>query len=84
AFSSAIEGTRDLTISNVIDALDADLGPHFFRERSDGRDPRQCPRCGQGRLGLKLARQSGAFIGCSNYPDCTYTRPLEVPSGEED
>jgi len=80
SFAGAVEETKDLTITQVIDALDEDLGAHFFRSRGDGEDPRRCPRCGSGRLGLKLAKRSGAFIGCSNYPECTYTRPLEVPS----
>jgi DNA topoisomerase-1 len=82
AFSAAVEGTKDLTITQVIDALDRDLGPHFFPERADGAGARACPSCGAGRLGLKLGR-TGAFIGCSNYPECRYTRPLSVPTGEE-
>lgn len=81
AFSSAVDDTKGLTITNVIDALDEQLGPHFFPPREDGRDPRRCPSCETGRLGLKLSR-TGAFIGCSNYPECRYTRPLAVP-GEE-
>ncbi len=77
AFSESIDGTKGLTISQVIAVLDAELGPHFFPPRGNGDDPRGCPACRQGRLGLKLAR-GGAFIGCSRYPDCRYTRPLEV------
>ena len=83
AFSRAVADTKDLTISQVIEAIDNALGPHFFRPRADGRDPRACPSCADGRLGLKLSR-SGAFIGCSNYPDCRYTRPLEVPGEGDD
>jgi DNA topoisomerase-1 len=82
-FSKAVEETRDLTISDVINALDADLGPHFFPARADGTDPRLCPSCGQGRLGLKLGRL-GAFVGCSNYPSCQFTRPLAVQGAEGD
>ena len=81
AFSSAVEETKGLSISQVIDALDEALGPHFFPPRSDGKDPRGCPACQTGRLGLKLSR-TGAFVGCSNYPDCRYTRPLAVPTDE--
>ncbi|MEM8588384.1 MAG: type I DNA topoisomerase [Pseudomonadota bacterium] len=81
AFSAAIDGTKDLTITQVIDALDEELGPHFFRPTADGQDSRKCPSCADGRLGLKLSR-TGAFIGCSNYPDCRYTRPLEVPGAD--
>ena len=80
-FSAAIAGTKDLNITQVIDALDEDLGAHFFPPRADGTDPRLCPICGQGRLGLKLGR-FGAFIGCSKYPECRYTRPLGMESGE--
>ncbi len=78
AFAASVEDTRELSITQVIDAIDRDLGPHFFPERPEGGDPRGCPACGDGRLGLRLSR-TGAFIGCSNYPDCRYTRPLEVP-----
>ena len=81
-FSNAIEQTRDLKISEVIDALDQDLGPHFFPSRDDGSDPRGCPACGNGRLGLKLGRH-GSFIGCSNYPACQYTRRLAIENGED-
>ncbi len=83
AFSEAIGGTKNLTITQVIDALDADLGPHFFPPRADGQDPRRCPACGEGRLGLKLGK-FGAFIGCSRYPECRHTRPLTVENGEGD
>jgi DNA topoisomerase-1 len=81
-FSKAVEQTRELKISDVIAALDQDLGPHFFPPREDGSDPRQCAACGTGRLGLKLGRY-GSFIGCSNYPACQYTRRLAIDSGEE-
>jgi DNA topoisomerase I len=81
-FSKAVEQTRDLKISDVINALDADLGPHFFPSREDGSDPRICAACGTGRLGLKLGRY-GSFIGCSNYPACQYTRRLAIDAGED-
>ncbi len=77
AFIQAVEDTKGLRIAEVIDALDADLGAHFFPldpERPEV-DPRACPRCGEGRLGLRLGK-TGGFIGCSNYPDCRFTRPL--------
>ncbi len=81
-FSRAVEQTRDLKISDVIDALDQDLGQHFFPTRADGADPRLCPACHEGRLGLKLGRH-GSFIGCSNYPGCQYTRRLAIDGGED-
>jgi DNA topoisomerase-1 len=81
-FSRAIDQTKDLKISDVVNALDADLGPHFFPPREDGGDPRSCPACQAGRLGLKLGRH-GSFIGCSNYPTCQYTRRLAINGGDE-
>ena len=85
AFYKAIEETQGLRISEVIDALDEDLGAHFFPadpERPEF-DPRRCPACQAGRLGIRLGK-TGGFIGCSNYPDCRYTRQLAVPSGDAD
>ncbi|MGH6894869.1 MAG: DNA topoisomerase, partial [Dongiaceae bacterium] len=67
--------------SVVIDALNDALAPHFFPPASDGRDTRVCPACKNGQLGIKLAKTP--FIGCSNYPECRYTRPLAVANGEE-
>jgi DNA topoisomerase I len=81
-FYAACDGTKDLTITQVLNALDADLGAHFFPiAEGQAHDPRVCPSCGTGRLGLKLGKL-GAFIGCSNYPDCRFTRPLAL-MGEE-
>ena len=80
-FSRTVEQTRDLKISDVIDALDQDLGAHFFPVPAEGGDPRLCPACHAGRLGLKLGRH-GSFIGCSNYPECQYTRRFAVDGGE--
>jgi DNA topoisomerase-1 len=81
-FSAAIDGTKELTISQVLKALDEELGPHFFPSDGSEREPRLCPVCGAGRLSLKLGK-FGAFIGCSNYPNCRYTRPLAVESDAE-
>jgi DNA topoisomerase-1 len=79
-FIASVEGTKDLKISQVIDALDAALGQHFFPEDGTGKDPRLCPSCQKGKLGLRLGK-TGGFIGCSNYPECRYTRPLGVDDG---
>ncbi len=81
-FTTAIEGCKDLTITQVIDKLDAELGPHFFPAPTDGHDPRKCPSCANGRLGLKLGK-FGAFIGCSNYPECRMTKQLAVPAAND-
>ncbi|MGD9617810.1 MAG: type I DNA topoisomerase [Alphaproteobacteria bacterium] len=80
-FSAAIAGTKDLTIKSVLEALDAELGRHFFPDDGSGRDPRLCPACNAGRLSLKLGR-FGAFVGCSNYPECRYTRAFGVGGAE--
>jgi DNA topoisomerase-1 len=80
-FRGAVDATKDLKISDVIDRLDSELGAHFFPKPADGGDPRACPSCSTGRIGLRLGR-TGAFIGCSNYPECRYTRPLAVPGAE--
>jgi len=76
-FSTAVDGTKELTITQVLAALDEELGRHFFPNDGSGTDPRLCPVCGAGRLSLKLGK-FGAFIGCSNYPNCRYTRPLAI------
>ncbi len=74
-FSAAIGETKDLRISEVIEKINEALGPHLFPPRADGTDPRVCQLCGTGALSLKTGK-FGAFIGCSNYPECKYTRPL--------
>src|SRR6202050_3682710 len=78
-FIGTVDEIKDLKISAVIDALDELLGPHLFPPRADGTDPRKCPTCENGRLTLKLSR-FGAFIGCSNYPECRYIRSLSSSS----
>ncbi|GKY89509.1 type I DNA topoisomerase [Sinisalibacter aestuarii] len=79
-FSAAIAETSELRISEVLDKLDAALAPQLYPEREDGSDPRACPVCGTGKLHLKTSR-TGGFVGCSNYPECRYTRP--IGGGEE-
>ncbi|MBU9696876.1 type I DNA topoisomerase [Rhodobacteraceae bacterium HSP-20] len=75
-FSAAIAETADLRIGEVLEKIDDFLAPHLYPARADGSDPRSCPVCGNGRLHLKTARSGGAFIGCGNYPECRYTRPI--------
>ncbi len=77
SFSDAVAETKDLRVREVLDALNELLGPHFFHDLGNGKDPRACPTCDDGQLSLKLGK-FGAFIGCSNYPECRYTRPLVV------
>ena len=82
-FKAAIDSTSELTITNVIDVLDEDLGPHFFKKDDAGELMRSCPNCSGGRLGLRLGK-FGAFIGCSNYPECKFTRQLVTNGKDED
>jgi DNA topoisomerase I len=80
-FRAAVGEVQDLRVAQVIDALDEMLAPHIFPPRPDGTDPRHCTVCGTGRLSLKLGK-FGAFIGCSNYPECRNTRPLAGPGAD--
>jgi DNA topoisomerase-1 len=81
-FTAALAETSDLRIGEVLEKIDEVLEPHIFPPREDGANPRLCQTCGNGRLALKTARSGGAFIGCSNYPECRYTRPLSAVNGE--
>ncbi|HEX8842937.1 MAG TPA: DNA topoisomerase, partial [Sphingomicrobium sp.] len=59
--------------SEITEAIDEFLAPWLYPPRKDGSDPRLCPQCGKGRLSLRGGR-FGAFVACSNYPDCKYTQ----------
>jgi DNA topoisomerase-1 len=80
-FHTAVGEIGTLRTTAVLDALNESLGPHIFPDKGDGSDPRLCPTCGVGRLSLKTGRY-GAFIGCSNYPECRHTRPIAASEGE--
>ncbi|NOD92996.1 type I DNA topoisomerase [Ruegeria sp. HKCCD4884] len=82
-FSAAIGETSELRISEVLDKLDETLAPQLYPPREDGSDPRICPKCGTGQLHLKTSR-TGGFVGCGNYPECTYTRPIAGEGAEGD
>ncbi len=83
-FSAAIGETSDLRITEVLEKINEVLAPHIFPPNEDGSDPRICKNCGNGNLSMRTSRAGGAFIGCSNYPECRYTRPLsgEVEGGD--
>jgi DNA topoisomerase I len=81
-FIAAVGDIKELRITEVLDALNDLLAPHIFPERADGGNPRQCPSCGNGQLSLKIGK-FGAFIGCSNYPECRYTRPISTGEASE-
>lgn len=80
-FKEAVEGTKSLTITEVLDHLNEELADLFFPKVEEDKDPRNCQSCEGGRLSLKVGK-FGAFIGCSNYPDCKFTRPLVVKEDE--
>ncbi len=82
-FSAAIAETADLRIGEVLDKIDEVLAPHLYPPNADGSDPRLCPACGNGRLSMRTARSGGAFIGCSNYPECRYTRTFGPPGADD-
>ena len=81
-FSSQIDGTKELRVTHVLDALNDLLENHIFPIREDGTHRRACPSCDNGQLSLKLGK-FGAFIGCSNYPECRFTKQLGM-AGEGD
>ncbi len=74
-FHAAVEDIGELRITDVLNALNDALAPHIFPDRGDGKPPRSCPACDDGELSLKTGRY-GAFIGCTNYPECKFTRQL--------
>lgn len=82
-FYNNIQAVQPLQISEVIDKIDEVLSYHLFPEKEDGSDPRLCPECHKGHLSIKLGK-FGAFLGCSNYPECKYTMPLTDAKEEEE
>ena len=72
-FTSAIAETKELRVTDVLETLNDLLGPAIFPAKEDGSDPRACPACKEGRVSLKVGK-FGAFVGCSNYPECRFTR----------
>lgn len=81
-FIKNIDEVKPLQLTEVINKVDEALSAHLFPPREDGSDPRVCPQCGKGRLSIKFGK-FGAFLGCSNYPECSYTKPLTDTKEEE-
>ena len=85
-FQAAVAETKELRVSDVLDALNEALGPYVFPKTDENgnpkANPRECPLCGEGELSLKLGRH-GAFVGCSRYPECKFTRPFSVDSEQD-
>ena len=82
-FIKNIDEVKPLQLTEVINKIDEALSAHLFPPREDGSDPRICPKCGKGRLSIKFGK-FGAFLGCSNYPECSYTKPLTDTKEEEE
>ena len=82
-FRAAVDDTAELRITEVLEKINEILAPHLFPDPGDGTDPRLCKACGEGRLSMRTARSGGAFIGCSNYPNCRYTRSLGGDSRDD-
>ena len=82
-FKIALDDTKELRITDVLNHLDEDLEAVFFKPDENGEIKRECAKCQSGRLGLKLGKY-GAFIGCSNYPECSFTRQINVTEGDDD
>ncbi|MSP68553.1 MAG: type I DNA topoisomerase [Alphaproteobacteria bacterium] len=84
AFRGAVDQTGDLGVRDVLNALEGLLEPYVFPARADASDARRCATCGTGQLSLKLGR-FGAFVGCSHYPECRFTRQLSAePDAAQD
>ena len=81
-FIKNVDDVKPLQITEVINRIDEALSYHLFPPREDGSDPRSCPDCKEGKLSVKFGK-FGAFIGCSNYPTCKYTKPLTDFKEEE-
>ena len=82
-FYNTIQSVQPLQVTDVINKIDEVLSYHLFPPKADGSDPRECPECHKGRLSIKLGK-FGAFLGCSNYPECKYTKPLVDVKDEEE
>ncbi len=82
-FIKTVDSVQPLQLTEVINRVDEALSAHLFPPHEDGSDPRTCPSCGKGRLSIKFGK-FGAFLGCSNYPECGYTKPLADTHEEEE
>ena len=75
-FNSNVSEVKEKRTREVLDLLNESLGALIFNTDKDGNIVRKCQLCETGSLSLKNSFRGGAFIGCSNYPDCKFTRPL--------
>lgn len=80
-FSASVDKTMEIRNTQILDTMNDVLGQHIFKDTGDG-DPRVCPKCSEGQLSLKTGK-FGAFVGCTNYPECRFTRPFAQEAGRE-
>lgn len=80
-FKLTIDATMELRNTDVLNRMNDVLGTHVFGKDADGNTLKTCPLCNEGELSLKTGRY-GAFVGCTRYPDCTFTRPFSDRNGE--
>ncbi len=80
-FHATVEQTMEIRNTQILDTMNEVLGAHIFKDTGNG-DPRKCPKCGEGQLSLKTGR-FGAFVGCTLYPDCGFTRPFAGEQAEQ-
>ena len=80
-FHQTVEQTMEIRNTQILDTMNEVLGAHIFRDTGQG-DPRQCPKCDEGQLSLKTGRY-GAFVGCTRYPECRFTRPFAGEQAEQ-
>ena len=82
-FHQSVETTMEIRNTQILDKMNEVLGPLIFKDMGNGENPKVCPKCSEGGLSLKTGK-FGAFIGCTNYPDCNYTRPFAQNETTED
>ena len=75
-FNNNVSQVKEKRTREVLDLLNESLGELIFEKNSEGKIDRSCKLCNEGTLSLKNSFRGGAFIGCSNYPECKFTRPL--------
>ena len=82
-FNENVKAVKEKRTREVLDLLNESLGELIFDTTNDGKVDRKCQLCTSGELSLKNSFRGGAFIGCSNYPECKFTRPLSKAKAAE-
>jgi DNA topoisomerase-1 len=82
-FSTSINQAKELPSPQVLESVDKLLESFLYGKQAEGHDPRHCPKCAEGRLSLKTGK-FGAFLGCSGYPECNYTKPIASDGGNDE